>query len=572
MKKFLIILCLFVTAACLMNTALAETYYMKYNMQVYDYPSAAANKVGVIPQKNVIVLKGWTNDNWREVSATVNGETVYGWIYSPSRDDWSSVELDNESVWSQYTSDQSLHDASGYDMSRHMLQIVEYGDGRCVSSSGGLLGTTDLGWMAVPKANKPVTLYAKNSFSSGSVYTLRGDEVVKALRYAADYSVSSGGFYYVITENGTYGFVHSSEVTRAIECRTYYDRIETWYAAEGGTAVYTYPSVAFGVSNVFSQGTAVELNGEYNDEWVHGEIAGTTSHGWIKRSSLTKEKTTVTGGTTAYIVEKDYSDSVHMLTSPSEDGKGTKMLYAGTRVTVVSQENGWSYCYVDGYAGYIRNDWLTTQAPEVETITMPQGTLMFPKEDVRLYKEASESAGIWGMVAKGTKLNIYYTRGSWASTMAVIDGSVHTGYVKLSQLMTLKEYLEGPGFFEAHDGEGYVVQTQSGRLHLRATPSTNGKSLGLYESGTIVIVHSKKNGWAYVTAEGKTGYMMLKYLQPYGTAPETPPESVAVQKTVQTGNDGRLHLRASASAGAKSLGLYENGTIVTVHSMKNGWA
>ena len=41
---------------------------------------------------------------------------------------------------------------------------------------------------------------------------------------------------------------------------------------------------------------------------------------------------------------------------------------------------------------------------------------------------------------------------------------------------------------------------------------------------------------------------------------------------VQTGNDGRLHLRASKSTLARSLGLFENGTAVTVYEKSGSWA
>lgn len=41
---------------------------------------------------------------------------------------------------------------------------------------------------------------------------------------------------------------------------------------------------------------------------------------------------------------------------------------------------------------------------------------------------------------------------------------------------------------------------------------------------------------------------------------------------VQTGNSGRLHLRALPTAHSQSLGLYANGTQVMVNSTANGWA
>ena len=41
---------------------------------------------------------------------------------------------------------------------------------------------------------------------------------------------------------------------------------------------------------------------------------------------------------------------------------------------------------------------------------------------------------------------------------------------------------------------------------------------------------------------------------------------------VKTGNAGKLHLRAEGTSNAKSLGLYKNGTAVTVLSVSGTWA
>ena len=123
----------------------------------------------------------------------------------------------------------------------------------------------------------------------------------------------------------------------------------------------------------------------------------------------------------------------------------------------------------------------------------------------------------------------------------------------------------------------YVKTGNSGRLHLRALPTTASESLGLYPNGTMVLVESISSNWAFVQVNGRRGYMLLSCLT--DTAPGggvnviAPP--AATENTlmyVRTGNTGRLHLREYASRNARSLGLYRNGTAVVVTARSGAWA
>ncbi len=140
-------------------------------------------------------------------------------------------------------------------------------------------------------------------------------------------------------------------------------------------------------------------------------------------------------------------------------------------------------------------------------------------------------------------------------------------------------------------GQTMVVRTgNSGKLHLRKSPYPSGSSLGLYENDTQVTVLNIIGEWAQVSVMGKAGYMMTKYLaavMPAGgdevnapapsATPEpsvTPvPDAFAAGATlyVQTGNDGKLNLRAKASSSAATVDRYANGTQVTVLSVSGAW-
>ncbi len=157
-----------------------------------------------------------------------------------------------------------------------------------------------------------------------------------------------------------------------------------------------------------------------------------------------------------------------------------------------------------------------------------------------------------------------------------------------------------------------VVRTgNSGGLALRTACDRSSKTLiRFYANGTKVDVHAIEDGWALVTVNGETGYMMDKYLamvqeeepeedkpteeEPAGKPEDEKPEedkpaedepadkpeenkpsapAVIGTKVIHTGNDGGLALRTACNRSSKTLiGFFDNGTVVSIHSIKDGWA
>ena len=120
----------------------------------------------------------------------------------------------------------------------------------------------------------------------------------------------------------------------------------------------------------------------------------------------------------------------------------------------------------------------------------------------------------------------------------------------------------------------YIQTGNTGRLHLRALPSADSQSLGLFSNGTAVLVENISGNWALVQVNGQRGYMSLSCLTtvPPAIPTVTPVPTEYTTLYVQTGNSGKLHLREYASQNARSLGLYPNGTAVTVTARSGQWA
>lgn len=67
-------------------------------------------------------------------------------------------------------------------------------------------------------------------------------------------------------------------------------------------------------------------------------------------------------------------------------------------------------------------------------------------------------------------------------------------------------------FASADTGVCYVDGGNADKIHLRLEPSRSSASLGLYYSGTGVIVYDEMGGWSHVLIGEEDGWMMTEYL------------------------------------------------------------
>lgn len=109
--------------------------------------------------------------------------------------------------------------------------------------------------------------------------------------------------------------------------------------------------------------------------------------------------------------------------------------------------------------------------------------------------------------------------------------------------------------------ENYAT-VKGGGLNLRETASLNAKVLGQYPTGTWITILEEGETWHKVTVDGKTGYMMNKYL--------SDAESSATMY-VRTNTGIGLNLRTAPSMKGDIITSFSPGTAVTVLKKGNGW-
>ncbi|MBE5782295.1 MAG: hypothetical protein E7329_03150 [Clostridiales bacterium] len=260
---------------------------------------------------------------------------------------------------------------------------------------------------------------------------------------------------------------------------------------------------------------------------------------------------------------------------------------SGTEVVVYTNLNGWSLVNIGGYTGYIQSQFLLSGSGDAQS-SAPSGNMIVQTGNTgKLFLRAKPKAGaaILDKYPNGTYVTLHAKMGEWGHV--TVQGK--QGYMMLKFLASVphqqpeeEKKEEAETTPDTGIAQMMVVQTgNTGKLYLRAEPKAGTAILGKYPNGTLITVHEKMGEWGRVTVQGKQGYMMLKFLasvphqepdeEKKEEAETTPDTGIAQMMVVQTGNTGKLYLRAEPKAGTAILGKYPNGTLITVHEKMGEW-
>lgn len=117
------------------------------------------------------------------------------------------------------------------------------------------------------------------------------------------------------------------------------------------------------------------------------------------------------------------------------------------------------------------------------------------------------------------------------------------------------------GMAMAETTESALVK--GGALNLRETASLDAKVLGQYPTGTLVEIIKAGSEWHQVSVNGKTGYMMAKFLNSADSA---------VAATVRTNTGTGLNLREQPNMQGEIIMAIKNGQQVTVLQKSSPWS
>ncbi len=284
---------------------------------------------------------------------------------------------------------------------------------------------------------------------------------------------------------------------------------------------------------------------------------------WAAVLTLALCATALGACSTATITNPNPAERLNLRTQPRKDAISLGKYYSGVVVDLLGEEqNGYVKVRIDPMEGWMDKNFLTD---ELTYDAPPTTTVIQDGANLRAQPTAqSKSLGT-------------FDSGTWVCVLGVRDDSwLHvsindmTGFMQNSLLAEAFTY-HSHGVVTA--GTGYAVVNNpisSERLNLRESPSGNAAILGKYYNGTVVEVLERMNAsWARVRIGGTAvGYMQTKFLAMDGE----PVEAFPLIPTIKNPSGTGLNLRETPSTNAKSLGLYPNGSQVSVLGVwKNGW-
>ncbi len=233
----------------------------------------------------------------------------------------------------------------------------------------------------------------------------------------------------------------------------------------------------------------------------------------------------------AVINTADPNQCIHLRAKPNLNAKSLGQYYNGV-IVVIEHTSGTKWCQVEvaGRTGYMESEHLTRCGlqSKYDRAVIDSVKSAKPKAEIggqratdglHLRDRPSTNANSRGKFYNGTSMEILgiVENGSWY--YVYLPETEQWGYM-------LSKYVQpnvgpGTGSPESPDnnpqdpsGIYAVVNNPSAtdRLNLRASKSQTTKSLGKYCNGNTVEVLDHGDTWCRVRVDGKTGYMLTKYL------------------------------------------------------------
>jgi beta-N-acetylglucosaminidase/SH3-like domain-containing protein len=231
------------------------------------------------------------------------------------------------------------------------------------------------------------------------------------------------------------------------------------------------------------------------------------------------------------------SGSLNLRKSASINSVIITRLKNGTSVKVCQEANGWAKIEVNGKQGFVRSSFLIAKkkvtGKPAKTPKKPKTVTKYVNvnlgSSLNMRKSASTTASVLLKLARGVQVTVYSEAKGWAK----IGAYGKTGYVSSDFLSATKPASgtntgsgsapstnNGAGQNNSQTDIKYVDVEYGANLRMRAQASTNAEIITQLARGTMVTVISEKDGWAKVTANGKTGYVSSQFLSK--TAPFNP--------------------------------------------------
>ncbi len=350
--------------------------------------------------------------------------------------------------------------------------------------------------------------------------------------------------------------------------KTYYtgDRVPLYNNANTtSTVLDTYPNAT----------QLYIISGDGN--WCYVEVSG--RRGYMQTQYITFQKpgqpTAQPGYTTAVVNNPDPRDKLNLRAQPDKRSTSLGGYLNGTTVRVLEYGGTWCRVEVGGIYGYMMTQYLyfggsvqPTLAPDPGVTTYAYVNNPIATERLMLRQYPDTKSVILGRYYNGTRVAILEYGATWCRVQ--VDGIY--GYMMTKYLSFTGSYMPTPTTQPSvPSGSTYATVTgqKAGEwLNLRALPSKDSGVLGKYYNNQSVLVLSYGAEWCRVQVDGKTGYMMTRYLSFSSMGTTTQGTLAVISNPIAT---QKLNLRAQADMYSDSLRQFYNGVVVTILKYGADW-
>ncbi|MRN23375.1 SH3 domain-containing protein, partial [Romboutsia ilealis] len=299
---------------------------------------------------------------------------------------------------------------------------------------------------------------------------------------------TSNGWYKVKNSEDKEGWVSSkyvsiSESSETVSRSSSYDQKEV---NTNGLNMRSGAGTSYRVITTLNKGTKVDVISESNG-WSKIKYDGRL--GYVYSTYLDNIKPSYTNTTTKIV----NTDSLNVRSGPSTSNTIVGKLSKGTKVSVISESNGWSKILYNNKECYVSSRYLNSGSSSSDNSNnnSSNNTVKETKEvntdSLNVRSGPSTSHSKIGTLSKGTKVSVISESNGWSKILY----NNKEAYVSSQYLSKISSGSTGDNTSSNTVKETKEVNTDS--LNVRRGPSTSHSKIGTLSKGTKVSVISESN-------------------------------------------------------------------------------
>ena len=388
------------------------------------------------------------------------------------------------------------------------------------------------------------------------LFTVKKDDKVTIIE-------TSNGWHKIQNDEGKEGWVSSSYISLSEEI--YEENISRSSTIQkevntNGLNMRSGPSTSYRSITKINKGTKVEVISESNG-WSKIKYDGRI--GYVYSTYLSDIEPSYTNTITKTV----NTDSLNVRSGPSTSYSIVGKISIGTKVSVISESNGWSKIVYNGKECYVSSRYLDEESynsgnVENEAII----TKIVNTDSLNVRSGPSTSYSKLGTLSKGSKVEVISESNGWSKI--VYNGK--EAYVSSTYLSNNTSNDNNTGNDANTSLEIKIVNTDS--LNVRSGPSTSYSKLGTLSKGSKVEVISESNGWSKIVYNGKEAYVSSTYLSNNTSNDNNTGNDANTSLEIKIVNTDSLNVRSGPSTSYSKLGTLSKGSKVEVISESNGWS